>query len=179
MEQKYFDCLIDPFYKAIGMAFGRIISTENDNLSVSNLITEYVISGRQYDLVPLLGNSETVFRFWIGVNVDRLFFITYIAEVTTEEAKEKFKFTFGGAEKVGWQMQYERIDGGVSIWGVCVAEDNLCAFSETIRVDNMAVAQLTKRGLFWATDIAMMAQSFVRTCEREGIATHSLAPAPL
>ncbi len=67
-----------------------------------------------------------------------------------------FSFTFGGAEKIGFHTFYERAqpDGHdvVSIWMSATAKDVfLTSPSEK---------------LFWAQDVAMMTQSFLRTAIR-------------
>ncbi len=114
------------------------------------------------------------FRLWVGLNVRRLFVIYYVPVqegMSAERLKEIFKFTFGGAEKVGFHLNFEDavVDKRkiVSIWlTVDTIEDLLSSPHEK---------------LFWAQDVAMMTESFLRTATRNGIDLDigTLMPAPL
>lgn len=70
--------------------------------------------------------------------------------------KEIFSFTFGGAEKVGFHVNYEPalIQGKdiVSIWA-------------SVQVDPELLMNPGQK-LFWANDVAMMTESFLRTALR-------------
>jgi hypothetical protein len=136
---------------------------------VSSVETAYVIRGNAVNIATATGQ----FPFWVGVNGRRLFFIANVS-VDPKAAEHAFQFCFGGAQAVGWKINYQPIEGGTSIWGTCMTTDGVVARSAVER------CSLSEEGLFWATDIAMMVQSWVRTCERAGIGSHpTMAPAPL
>lgn len=136
--------------------------------------TEFVLEGEEFTMYPTHDGvrGEIGITFWLGVNERRLFFISYIQR-SAADCKEAFRFCFGGACKVGWEFSYEPLKrdimDGCSVWGTCMADGAL--------VDN--ACELTSDGLFWATDIAMMAQSMLRTAEREAIVCMDLPPEPL
>jgi hypothetical protein len=97
-----------------------------------------------------------------------------------EKAQAVFNFCFGGAKRVGWEFTYEPVDENVmSIWGTLMTDKALplavrygSSVSDSFR--------LTQEGHFWITDIGMMVQSFIRTCERYGIESPTnMTPAPL
>jgi hypothetical protein len=116
------------------------------------------------------------FKMWVGANVHRLFVIYFVKNLHgpgyVDRLREIFRFTFGGAEQIGFQPFYEEavVNGEaiVSIWMSASVDENF----------------LTKptEKLFWAQDIAMMTQSFLRTALRHGadveIHTHA-DPCPL
>lgn len=165
------------FYQEIENACLRIVGTSGDLAAVETTKTHYVIEGITFNIKTNRG----VFPFWIGINGPRIFFIAYVGGIEKDQAAQSFGFCFGGAEKVGWQINYEPIDDGVSIWATCMTDRNfpLSVKQEHVRESGRATYSLTADGLFWATDIAMMVQSWVRTCERKNIDRHSLEPAPL
>ena len=109
------------------------------------------------------------FRLWIGLNINRLFVIYFVpcagngrsaAELATE-LKNVFRYTFGGAEKVGYAINFEAVEpadgheGFVSIWMTVTAEGDFL--------------YSPREKLFWAQDIAMMTESFLRTAARNNI----------
>jgi hypothetical protein len=117
-----------------------------------------------------------VLKVWVGINVSRLFAIFWVAvpDDTTPEAFSKrlradFKFTFGGAEKVGYHTYYEpAVMGGdrfVSIWSSVDSSHNL-------------LLEPSKR-VFWLQDLAMMIESFWRTLLRKGYTLSARDPSPL
>lgn len=162
-----------PFFSEIESACGRIRSMEEERLLSASSPTEYVLLGRTYTLASRAG----VLPFWCGVNVKRLFFIAYNA-CEPERAEELFTFCFGGAQSVGWSVNYERVKGGVSIWATRYVDESLS--ETTVGADGQEAFSLSEAGLFWATDIAMMAQSWTRTCERHGVKRiFGSDPAPL
>lgn len=163
-----------PFFDELQSACGRIRSMDETTASCSALPTEYVLSGRTFRLESAQGSLP----FWCGVNVQRIFFIAYNA-CSAERAREIFKFCFGGAESVGWSVNYEPVAGGVSVWATRYVNEPLSIAAPG--ADGLAPGfELTPEGLFWATDIAMMAQSWVRTCQREGVGRiPGSEPAPL
>jgi hypothetical protein len=153
------------FFVELENACKRIIGMSGEHLTVRMKPTEYVISGYS---ITVTTNEGLPFPFWIGVNGPRLFFIAYV-DATPEIATHAFQFCFGGARKVGWDVNYEKIDSGTSIWATCMTDRDRPLSGESI----------TEEGRFWAADIAMMVQSWVRTCERNQIRRHKLEPAPL
>lgn len=112
-------------------------------------------------------------RMWIGINVKRLSVIYFVkVDGQAEEAglKEKLKFTFGGAAKLGYETnyQYVEIDGErlVSVWS-------------TVMADKVILGNPAEQ-LFWIQDVAMMTQSLIRTAVRENLQLHTQTePGPL
>jgi hypothetical protein len=137
----------------------RIVAVSGERVTVSSKEAGSILDGRMF----MVRTEHGDFPFWIGINGPRLFFIAYIADIDEERAKSVFRFCFGGAEKVGWQVNYQEIDGGVSLWATCMTS---------------AALPLTLNG-FWGRDIALMVQAWIHTCEREQIQRHKLDPVPL
>jgi hypothetical protein len=180
MQQHEFDQAIAPFYQAVENGCMRIVAVGSEPVAAMAMMTEFVISGRKYELSVRSGNEINKYRFWLGVNINKLFFITYLADIDSETAKKRFSTTFGGAEKAGWYVNYEPIPKGVAILGSCMTDaDDLCVFPEGLDDGVRFKPELTKKGLFWATDICLMVQSLLRTCERENVRSHNLSPAPV
>ena len=111
-----------------------------------------------------LSQGEFSYNIWVGLNVHRIFVIYYIAAgdrgpAYIDHLKEVFRFTFGGAESVNFKSHYEyAVEDGeplVSIWlTVPASKDLLTDPAEK---------------LFWAQDVAMMTESFLRTALRNNI----------
>lgn len=137
----------------------RIVAMSGERVTVSSKEAGSILDGRMFTVLTENG----AFPFWLGINGPRLFFIAAMADLDEARARDVFRFCFGGAEKVGWQVNYQEVEGGVSIWATCMTS---------------AALPLTLNG-FWGRDIALMVQSWVRTCEREQIRRHKLDPAPL
>lgn len=119
-------------------------------------------------------NGDYKFDVWVGLNVKRLFVIYFIPvrdELSIEKAKKIFEFTFGGAEKVGFQANYEeaKVNGEniLSIWLTADTDEDLLSNPQ--------------EKLFWAQDIAMMTESFLRTANRNNLdlKLNSSSPGPL
>ncbi len=127
------------------------------------------IYGSNYEIQ--LGHFKM--RMWVGINVKRLgviYFVKVNGPDELENLKEAFKFTFDGAEKVGYHtnFEYASLDGEhvVSMWSTAVAEN--------------AILGNPAEQLFWVQDVAMMTQSIARTGIRRGINLYSTAePGPL
>lgn len=118
---------------------------------------------------------------WCGVNVKRIILIFFVrcnidrtAEQSLETVQDVFRFTMKGAESIAYKVPYEPLapglDGaanGVSIWA-------------TVQVETDFLTNPSAK-LFWAQDIAMMAQSALRTAMRSGQVDFDpgLMPAPL
>ena len=172
---------VDVFLRGLASLLGKIVCTDGSLATVSLRRTDYVTTGYLFEIGTKVGK----YPVWVGANGPRLFFITYIV-ITPDLAQERFKFCFGNAQKVGWDFNYEsslRSDF-VSVWGTCMTDSNkaFCApLAKAVVGDNrMAAVKMTDYGQFWATDIAMMTQSFVRVCERHSLsAPVGIEPAPL
>ncbi len=163
-------------YAGIQFACERIVSMDDSGVTVSNRETSFVLDGRTYSLAAYDGD----YKFWVGLNGPRLFFIAYMKAINVEKAREAFAFCFGGAEKAGWEMNYEPMtDGGMSVWATCMTDRTLPLSRSISDINGAATAAMTPEGIYWATDIAMMVQSWVRTCQRHGFSCHDKLPAPL
>lgn len=163
-------------YEGIHSACERIVSMDGTGVMVTNKETSFVLDGRTYTLVAYDGK----YLFWVGLNGPRLFFIAYMKDVDVEKARAAFAFCFGGAEKAGWEMNYEpMMDGGMSVWATCMTDRALPLSKNLSDVNGAATAAMTPEGIYWATDVAMMVQSWVRTCQRHGFSCHDRSPAPL
>lgn len=157
----------------------RAIRSTHGGVEVTRRRTDFVLAGEEFTLRPtrdgVVESEDAGIRFWLGVNELRMFFITYV-NGTAEDSKETFKFSFGGACKVGWEFSHEPLEIDVlarcSIWGTCMAAEPLVIHDESGPV-------ISSAGRFWATDIAMMAQSMLRTAERKNVFCLDLAPEPL
>jgi hypothetical protein len=163
------------FFDEITRACQRIVLSDDTHPEVLSRPTEYVIDGQTITLRTKGGD----FPFWVGLNGPRIFFIAYVADIHKELAKETYKFTFGGAAKIGWAISSEDLPGGVSIWGTLDGKFDEPLATVVPQAGRDPIAELTDIGLFWATDIAMMVQSWVRTSERANITRHEREPAPL
>jgi hypothetical protein len=127
------------------------------------------IYGANYEISLL----DFKMRMWVGINVRRLSTIYFVKVDAPEDAhrvREVFKFTFGGAEKVGYHttFEYTEIDGEriVSVWSTVQTEQGILGNSA--------------EQLFWVQDIAMMTQSVARTAVRQQLALLTRAePGPL
>lgn len=100
-------------------------------------------------------------RMWVGINVRRLTVIYFVpvdsrADVAT--IQEEFRFTFSGAQKVGYHTHFEYGEVSdekfVSIWSTVMTEQGILGYPA--------------EQLFWMQDIAMMTQSLARTALRCG-----------
>ena len=134
------------------------------------------IFGINYELIT----ENTKIKMWAGINVDRVI-ISYFVKSTKplEEIKEIFKYTFGGAETVGYKINYEEAttithnEKILSIW---------CTWPAINDSSQLATELLSnpEKKLFIIQDIAMMTQSFLRTAERQKINAYpDSSPGPL
>lgn len=127
------------------------------------------IYGANYDI----SLEQFHMRMWIGINVKRLstiYFIKAESHADEERMREIFRFTFSGAETLGYKtnFEYAEIDNQkiISIWS-------------TVMADNAILGNPAEQ-LFWVQDVAMMTQSFIRTAIRHGIDLNlDLEPGPL
>lgn len=135
------------------------------------------VFGAAYELAA----ASSSLKLWVGINVTRLIVIYWVegneqteavpaADDAVNALRHVFRFTFGGAENVGFATQFEPAVSPqgraiVSVWSTVRAEENL--------LTNPAAR------LFWAQDLAMMTESFWRTAVRNGIALSREEPCPL
>lgn len=167
-----FDNGMFAFHDALAERLRKVMQTSSKPMEVEIRISTYVIPGFHYEIHADHGDK---FMIWIGANFQRLFFITRM-NMDAERAKEVFKFTFGGAESIGWHMNYEKIgENEVSIWATRMCEDSLVKDFDIGKGD----AILTKTGAFWAIDIGMMVQSLIRTAQRNNVKPSENLPEPL
>jgi hypothetical protein len=123
--------------------------------------------GKRPDLfgheIILSEHGTPILRMWCGLNVHRIIVIYHFVnpnpDVTsvdfTAMLKEIFRFTFGGAETLKYNVSYEPVPGSeslVSVWATVAGERGLLTDPA--------------EKLFWAQDIAMMTESVIRTSRR-------------
>ena len=98
-------------------------------------------------------------QVWVGINVKRLGII-YFVEVDGPEMLAKlesdFRFTFGGAEKVGYHTNFEY---------ACTEDEKVISIWSTAFAENAILGNPAEQ-LFWVQDLAMMTQSVARTAVR-------------
>lgn len=138
----------------------RIEDNDGDNPEI-DISAPNNIFGVNY----ILKTSGAQMKMWLGLNVDRVIVIYFIKGISVEEAKNIYKYTFGGAETVGYNINYETTmlpknnEEIISIW---------CTWPKIQNADNLATDLLNhpEKKLFIIQDIAMMTQSFMRTSQR-------------
>ncbi len=137
------------------------------------------IVGRSFDL----RTDEARVRLWVGLNVRRVI-IVYFCELPTQDAGDEFRErlltafapTISGALAVGYKgplIQFETIDRYrfASLWMTWNLADG--------NTDEDFLTH-TPTQLFFAQDVALMTQSFLRTAQREGITLATrIEPMPL
>jgi hypothetical protein len=116
-------------------------------------------------------------QMWVGLNVSRLIVIYWAAKPTEKSESQAvahfediYKYTFGGAKKVGFTTNFEPFTSPtgnqlVSIWS-------------SVKLDQNLLLQPSDR-LFWMQDIAMMTESFWRTSLRNNVVLSYEEPSPL
>lgn len=123
------------------------------------------IFGANYEL----STTNTKIKMWVGINVDRIIISYFIkSNNNTAAIRDTFKYTFGGAETVGYKINYEEAktiphnEEILSIW---------CTWPAINDSSQLATELLSnpEKKLFIIQDIAMMTQSFLRTAERQNI----------
>jgi hypothetical protein len=134
-------------------------------VNVNVLAREITIHGGRKDIYGAnyeISLEGLRMRMWIGINVKRLSVIYFArANSIADEAEfeKKFRFTFGGAAKLGYEtnFQYVELNGEklVSIWS-------------TVMADHVILGNPAEQ-LFWIQDVAMLTQSLIRTAVRENI----------
>jgi hypothetical protein len=116
-------------------------------------------------------------RLWVGLNVHRIIVIYWVdvpsgedGDAYTSKMKQVFRFTFSGADKVGFHLNFQP--------AASVADKTILSIWATAETQHNLLSQPAER-LFWAQDIAMMTESFWRTALREGVAISTQDPGPL
>lgn len=125
----------------------------------------------------LTSYSHTL-RVWIGLNVNRIFVIYWVEKsenISLKEIESIFRFTFGGAEKLGYAINYEE----ASIPFHDRSPREIISIWSTVKVDDSEFLATPSSRRFWAQDIAMMTESFWRTALRNKIRLSQERPAPL
>lgn len=112
-------------------------------------------------------------QMWIGINVKRLsviFFTEAQSENDISRLQEIFKFTFGGAAKLGYEVNFEFAE---------IGEEKLISIWTTVMAENAILGNPAEQ-LFWVQDVAMMTQSVIRTAIRNKINLNTRhEPSPL
>lgn len=157
----------DPFFRGVADYCKRIRTMTKEFASIESLDNLYVIPGRN---IILKTTADERYSIWCGRNQHRLFFITNIQFPSTHDASAEFAFCFGGAEQSGWRVNYQNYNSNTSIWATADTDPEKPLIAD---------GKLTSWGEFWAADIAMMTQSFIRTAERGDIRCVPELPAPL
>jgi hypothetical protein len=104
-------------------------------------------------------------KVWIGLNVHRFLIIYYLdatayqPDIFVEHAKDVFSFTLAGAHSVGYKEVFQP---------AVVAGENICSVWLVANADKDLLTDPRSK-LFWAQDIAMMTESFLRSAYRSGI----------
>lgn len=145
------------------------------------------VVGRAYRLAT----DAVEMRFWIGLNVSRAILCIFIApklgveeNAFKVEVQRVFATTLNGAKSVGYSdpsLEFENIpadDGNERVLTLWLSWDLLQQTGEggAHREDFLTDAPMQ---LFFAQDVALMVQSFVRASERHGIhLTTRLSPTP-
>lgn len=155
---------------------GRITDVQGEPVQVAVGSASGVI-GHDYTL----SSSHAQLRLWVGLNVRRAIVILFCArpaddrpdETFLQQLQDAFAETTKGAKAIGYDephYQAEQIDGCrfASIWltwNINTGEDFLTH---------------PPSQLFFAQDVAMMVQSFLRTAQRRGLELSTpLTPMPL
>lgn len=149
---------------------------EEQTVTVTPIARASTVHGRRKDIFGCnyhLTLADFQMKFWVGLNVKRLsviYFVKVNGPEDVEKLKEVFKFTFSGAEKVGYHTNFEhaQLNGEhiVSMWSTVFAEN--------------AILGNPAEQLFWTQDIAMMTQSLARTAVRSHIDLNPTSePGPL
>lgn len=128
----------------------------------------------------VLKTPNTQMKMWVGFNVDRIIIAYFIPNIAhTPPVKDIFQYTFGGAESVGYKVNFEEatsLDSGedvLSIW--CTWP----AIQDSSQLSTELLSNPEKK-LFIIQDIAMMTQSFIRTAERNAVPLQTQCdPGPL
>lgn len=149
---------------------------KGETLKVNVLKREESVHGGRKDIYGAnydLHLDDFKMRIWVGINVRRLSVIYFAKTADADDAERMervFKFTFEGAQKVGYHTNFEFVtideEPLVSIWSTAIAEQ--------------AILGNPAEQLFWVQDIAMMTQSVARTALRNNVVLYTnTEPGPL
>lgn len=149
---------------------------KNKTVIVEQITRQQGVYGRRKDIYGAnyeISLADFKMRMWVGINVRRIgviYFVKAQSPTDVEKIREIFKFTFGGAEKVGYHthFEYSEVDGEsiVSMWS-------------TVQTENGILGNPAEQ-LFWVQDIAMMTQSVARTAWRNKLSLlTNTEPGPL
>jgi len=149
---------------------------KNKTVEVKPIVREAGIYGQRKDIYGAnyeIRLADFKMRMWVGINVRRISVIYFVKAESpndVEKIREIFKFTFGGAEKVGYHthFEYSIVEGEpvVSMWSTVQAENGILGHPA--------------EQLFWVQDIAMMTQSVARTAWRNKLSLLTICePGPL
>lgn len=133
------------------------------------------IFGREISLIAKRDHAtdrrDMRVKIWVGLNVYKIIVIYFVPcdpDASPKTIEEKFSYCFGGLQHAGHKVNFERtsIDGEslVSIWYSVEASPDFL----------MDPGQK----LFWAQDIAMGTESFLRTAERHKLALFEVKASP-
>lgn len=160
--------------RLLSECLGRITDTQGTHVSVSVGDVSGVV-GRAFDLQT----ANTRLRLWVGLNVHRAI-VAYFCELPAEgeanfqeRLRSVFQNTINGAMAVGYDepnIQIEQIDGHrfASIW-----------LTWSLKGDEDFLTHPPTQ-LFFAQDVALMTQSFLRTAQRHGLRLATpIEPMPL
>lgn len=146
--------------------------------------TRYVVPG----VLLTVTAGETVLPVWIGLNEHRIYYIQRMLGAPGSQ-KNAFRFSFGGAMRVGWSFYYESVgvaardgeDSGVasdeletSVWGTVQTQRKLVCGRGAGKEH-----ELTGAGAFWVNDVVLMVQSALCTIQRRKLAVSKTMPMPM
>lgn len=157
------------------MVLAKIQDSEGNRAQVSHSAVNNIFGTNYHIQTPSIEA-----KLWVGLNVDRVIICYFLARtLPTEQMRQIFRYTFGGAESVGYKVNFEEAtikatdEEILSIW---------CTWPAIQDGSNLATELLSnpEKKLFIIQDIAMMTQSFIRTAERNNLVILTGAdPGPL
>lgn len=149
---------------------------KNQTVSVQQIIRQEGIYGRRKDIYGAnyeISLADFRMRMWVGINVRRIgviYFVKADSSADVENIREIFKFTFGGAEKVGYHTNFEYSE---------LDDESIVSMWSTVQTENGILGNPAEQ-LFWVQDIAMMTQSVARTAWRNKLSLlTNTEPGPL
>jgi hypothetical protein len=124
---------------------------------------EVLCDGRCYicGVFYSIKTKEGFWRLWIGLNVDRITCVYVLLKQGHTEAdlRRVFAHTFQCAALVGYTLIIEEaVRAGEAVFLLTL-----------VAKDEKGILSQPERRLFWAQDIALMTQSFLRTAQRASL----------
>lgn len=164
--------LIDEFLRTyIASALARV-SIPDLNLDGFQVTDE----GRKdiFGRLLKMSNGDYCFKLWVGLNVRKLFVIYFVPlteSLGIAELRKIYHYTFTGAESSGFSCNFEEAQ---------VAQRKIASIWMSAKTDDDLLSNPQEK-LFWAQDIAMMTESFLRTAFRNKVdlTLTSISPGPL